>query len=433
MAAEIIGVDKGSPAERAGIRMGDILLSVNGHRVRDVLDYRFYAYDPRLSLMVDRGGEKLTANIHKGEGEELGLNFETYLIDDQKNCSNRCVFCFVDQLPRGMRSTLYVKDDDARLSFLMGNYISLTNLSEEDVDRMIRMRLMPINVSVHATNPALRTLMLGNKRGGESLDYLYRFAEAGLSLNTQIVVCPGLNDGAELERSLRELSALYPSVQSVAVVPVGLSRHRDGLYPLTPVSRDNARDILRIIDERRAKNLEEHGTALCQAADELFLKAGLPVPGEEYYEGYPQLENGVGMMRSMQEELVWALEQYPVLPAPAPFTVATGKAAETFIREMIDLVGQKCDNLECLVQGVENRFFGEMVDVAGLLTGGDVIAALSGRLTGDRLLIPRNMLKQDERLFLDGVSLEQMEGELGCRVQVVELSGEAFLDAILSE
>ena len=302
MAAVITKIDPGSPGEKAGLRVGETLISIGGHPIHDVMDYKFYAYDPRLLLTVEgTEGTRRSVSVHKKEGQDLGLEFETYLMDAQRGCANRCVFCFIDQLPRGMRKSLYFKDDDARLSFLLGNYITMTNLSDEDARRIVRMNISPLNISVHTTDPELRTRMLGNPRGGESLRHLYAFARAGIRIHAQIVCCPGWNDGAALEKTLADLSALYPSVDSVAVVPVGLTRHRAGLTPLTPVDEEKARAILSVIDAQRAKNQKDYGQTIVSAADELYLKAQLPLPGPEYYEGYPQLDNGVVVMSIFEE------------------------------------------------------------------------------------------------------------------------------------
>ncbi len=433
MSAVVTGVKRHSAAFNAGIRPGETLLTVNGKTIRDVLDYQFYTYDAELTVEVCGGGQTRSLFIRKAEGEELGLDFETYLMDEQKSCGNKCIFCFIDQLPCGMRKTLYFKDDDARLSFLMGNYISMTNLSQADVERIIKMRISPLNISVHTTNPELRSRMLGNRRGGQSLECLYRFAGAGLQLQCQIVVCPGWNDGEALRSTLRDLAGLFPSVGCISVVPVGLTRHRQGLEPLEPVNEQRARDILRIVDEAREQNLRDFGDPQCYAADELYLKAHMPLPSEEYYQDYSQLENGVGLMSLFESELREALEEKESLGAQVqPFAVATGKAAAPFMRRMIDLIAQKCDNdFQYEVFAVENEFFGTGVDVAGLVTGGDIIRQLAGNISAGRLFIPQNMLRHGETVFLDDVSLPELEQALGVHVIAVEPDGRAFLQAVL--
>ena len=434
MSAEVTAVEPRSAAQRAGVRAGDLLLRIGGHPVRDVLDYKFYGYDEDPELTYAHGGEERTVRLRKQEGTDPGLTFGTYLMDAQRHCGNKCVFCFIDQLPPGMRESLYFKDDDARLSFLLGNYITLTNLSEEDAQRMIRMRISPLNISVHSTDPALRTTMLGNPRGGESLKYLYAFAEAKLKLHTQIVVCPGLNDGAALEKTLADLSMLYPAVESVAVVPVGLTRHRQHLSVLRPVQAVEAADILRIVDAQRVNNKLNHGEAICCAADELYLKAGLPLPDEAYYEGFRQLENGVGLMTLFELELRAALagEEGP-LPAPAPLALACGMAAGDFMRRMVSLIREKCPALELEVLPVPNVFFGPLVDVSGLVTGGDLITTLQGKVEGKRLLLPQVMLRHGETVFLDDISLTDVQRALHAKPVPVEVDGGAFLDAVLKE
>ena len=400
MAPQITRIDKGSPAHTYGICPGDRLVSIDGHIIRDVLDYKFYGYDSKVKLVLERDGQQMELVIEKAEGEDLGLDFETYLMDRQKGCANKCVFCFIDQLPKGMRQSLYFKDDDARLSFLMGNYITLTNLSDADVQRIIQMRLSPLNVSVHTTDPELRKLMLGNLRGGESLRHLYALAEAGIKLKTQIVCCPGLNDGTQLEKTLADLSGLYPSVESIAVVPVGITAHREGLYPLTPMDREKALAVVDIVEKQRKENLQKYGCAIVCGADELYLKAGLTLPEPEYYEGYSQLENGVGLMALFEEELRAALlVEEENLPAPSPCAVVCGKAAEAFMQRMVDLIRVKCPELDCPVYGVDNDFFGRTVDVTGLVTGRDIGAQLQDKVQGRRLLVPAVMLRDGQDVF----------------------------------
>ena len=436
MSTQIGHVDQGSPAQRARLRPGQWLLRINGHPIHDVLDYKFYSYDSRLELAIreEEGQPERLVRIQKPEGLDLGLDFDTYLMDKQRSCANKCVFCFIDQLPKGMRPTLYFKDDDARMSFLLGNYISMTNLSEEDVERIIAMRVSPLNVSVHTTNPDLRSRMLGNRRGGESLGYLSRFAEAGLKIMCQIVVCPGWNDGEELRRTLDDLMDLHPSVESVAIVPVGLTRYRQGLEPLEPVTKEKARAILDVIDSARERCAQRFGQAFLYASDELYLKAGLPLPPVEYYGDYPQLENGVGMLSLFEQELrgaLWMAED--AMPAPPPFAIATGLAAAPFMERMLDLCRQKCPGLRARVIPVENEFFGPGVDVAGLLTGGDIIRKVRGQLQGEALWLPDCMLRHGETVFLDDVSLEQMEQAIGAPVRVVPVDGGAFYDALFPE
>lgn len=429
MSTQIREIDAGSPAESAGINSGDALVSINKHVISDVLDYKFYSYDSRLRVVIKTGEREHEIQIEKQEGQELGLNFDTYLIDSQRGCSNKCVFCFIDQLPQNMRSTLYFKDDDARMSFLLGNYISMTNLSADDVARIIAMRISPLNISVHTTNPDLRTQMLGNARGGASLKHLAEFADAGLHMNTQIVVCPGLNDGAELSRTLAELASMAPSISSVAVVPVGLTNYREGLAQLRAVTQKDAIDIIRRIDKARENSESEIGDPMVYAADELYLIAGKHYPEPDYYGEYQQLENGIGMMSMFEQELRAALYGEENLPAPAPFTIATGFAAADFMQDMINLIKDKCPSLKCDIIAVENKFFGKSVSVAGLLTGGDIISALQGKIV-NRLLLPECMIKHGETVFLDDVSVGEVEAAVGAEVKIVPVDGGEFFDAI---
>ncbi len=433
MAAKIVHIDPGSPAERCGIRPGELLVSINGNPVRDVLDYKFYSYDPRLVFQLQReDGSLRQVRMKKPEGLDPGIDFESYLMDQAKSCSNRCVFCFIDQLPRGMRRTLYFKDDDARLSFLMGNYISMTNLSQEDVDRMIRMHVSPVNVSVHTTNPELRVKMLRNPKAGEALKIMDRFAAAHITMNCQLVICKGLNDGAELKRSLDDLEKLYPAVQSISVVPFGMTRHREKLYPLQPIQKEDAREIIRITETFAAHCLKAYGTRLAFCGDELYIKAGMPFPDVDYYEEFTQFENGVGMMslfmRQFRRELPW----YEGKTA-RPFCIATGTAAAPFLAKLIDEVKGKCDNLKGQVYTIVNHFFGEGVSVAGLITGQDLIRGLEGKDLGERVLISANMLRDGGDVFLDDYTLKQVSETLGVPVVPVEIDGMALLEQIFEE
>lgn len=428
MCAKIREVERGSPAYRAKIRPGDELVAINGHSISDVLDYKFYAYDAVLSLRL----QNRIVRIRKQEGEDLGLIFESYLMDKAKRCANRCIFCFIDQLPPGMRETLYFKDDDARMSFLMGNYISLTNLSDRDIERMIRMRISPVNVSVQATDPEVRRRMLGNPRAGECLHILKRFAQANLTMNCQIVVCPGVNDGEVLERSLRDLAELAPAVSSVSVVPVGLTRYREGLSPLEPVDAACAQAIIDQVDTLAEECMQRHGTRLIFCADELYIKAGREIPPDSYYEDYPQLENGVGLLALLMEEFACALDQLAGDELIAPFTIATGVSAAPFLTKLIDALEKKCDNVfQWQVVPVPNRFFGESVNVAGLVTGRDLLDTLSGRELGERVLIPEVMLRHGAHVFLDDVSLEEAQAALGVPIVPVPNDGGVLLDRIV--
>ena len=429
MSTIITSIDPGSPAMRAGLRPGQQLLSINGHDVVDVLDYRFYGYDPVSHLMLkNEDGSTQSLTVHKAEGEDLGLNFDTYLMDEMRSCANHCIFCFVDQMPPGMRQTLYFKDDDARLSFLQGNYITLTNLTEREAQRIIDLRISPINVSVHTTDPQLHCTMLGNKDAARSLDYIRAFCRAGIVMNGQIVVCPGWNDGDQLRRTLRDLTEMEFS--SCSLVPVGITKYRKGLARLKPVDAQCAAEILDIAEEFGQENLRRFGTRRFFCADELFLRAGRALPGEDYYEGYRQLENGVGMLRSLESDLLRAMELLDTPPIPSPFTIATGRAAEGFMRHLLNLVRQRCPQVQGKVVGIDNDFFGHTIDVAGLLTLLDLSAQLKAHKPLGRVLIPLHMLRHGEDVFLDDWTVPQLSQALGAPVQVVGIDGYDLCDAV---
>ncbi|WP_283675276.1 DUF512 domain-containing protein [Butyricicoccus sp. Marseille-Q5471] len=433
MASKITLVDQDSPADRAGLRAGQILLSIDGTSIRDVLDYKFYSYDAKLVLKIqDEDGAVCDIPVHKHEGEPLGLTFEHYLMDGMKQCSNKCVFCFIDQLPKGMRETLYVKDDDARMSFLMGNYISMTNLSEADVDRILRMHISPVNISVQTTNPELRVKMLQNKRAGEALQIMNRFAEGGITMNCQLVVCKGLNDGEELRRSLRDLKALYPAVSTISVVPFGMTNHREGLYALEPTTSESAGEVLDIVEPFADECLQELGTRLVWCGDELYLKAGRPLRDTEYYEDFTQFENGIGMLPLFMEEFRLALPDYKGRTA-RPFTIATGQAAAPSLALLLDEAAAKCDNLRGQVVAIRNDFFGQLVSVAGLVTGQDLVKQLKGRELGERVLISANMLRDGGDVFLDDMTPQQVSVELGVPIVPVEIDGADLLCKIFED
>ena len=429
MSTVITSIDPHSPAEKAGITVGEQLLEINGHKIVDVLDYRFYGYDPETVLRLGRDGHVRTVTIRKAEGQDLGLNFPTYLMDEMHRCANHCLFCFVDQMPPNMRPSLYIKDDDERLSFLLGNYTTLTNLSEREAQRIIDLHISPINVSVHATDPQLHCTLLGNKDAERSLEYIKAFCKAGIVMNGQIVVCPGWNDGDALRRTLRDLTDWQFS--SCSLVPVGITKYRKGLAKLRPVDRDCAREIIAIAEEFGQENLRRFGTRRFFCADELFLRAELPLPEEEYYEGYRQLENGVGMLRSLEQEFLSAMKLEEPDAASSPFTIATGVAAASFMRELMDKAKAYFPRLDAKVIAVENDFFGHTIDVTGLLTGQDIAAQLRGRVAGRRVLLTVHMLRHGETVFLDDYTVERLSHELGSPVRIVDADGGDLLDAIL--
>lgn len=416
---KITSVIPGSRAARAGIEPGDELVSINGEEIRDVLDYRFYLADKKTDLSLLRDKTPYTVTIKKGTYDDIGLDFATPLMDEKQSCRNKCVFCFIDQLPRGMRKSLYFKDDDSRLSFLHGNYITMTNMTDRDIDRIVKMRFSPINVSVHTTNPGLRVEMMKNKRAGAVLDYLPKLAAAGIELHCQIVLCRGLNDGAELDRTMRDLAALAPAVNSVSIVPAGLTDHRDGLYPLTPFTPVGCAAVIRQVDDFASECLAAHGSRIFFCADEFYLSAGLPIPDEKYYEGYPQLENGVGMIRSALEDFRLELDAAPDAAPDAPrrtVTVATGVAAEGLMRELARLTVGKYPHLTVNVRRILNDFFGHTVTVSGLLTGQDILRQLTGIPLGDALLIPSSALRAGEDVFLDDMTVADLSTALGVPV-----------------
>lgn len=428
-------VEKRSRAWRAGVRAGDVLCAINGNEITDVLDYRFYLAEEEVTLDLDRAGEHYTVTIAKEEYDDIGLGFETPLMDRKQSCRNKCVFCFIDQLPPGMRETLYFKDDDARLSFLHGNYITMTNLTDRDVDRIIRMRFSPINVSVHTTNPELRVRMMKNPHAGESLRYLSRMAEAGIELHGQIVLCRGLNDGAELDRTMRDLAALYPSMSSVSIVPAGLTRYREHLYPLTPFTAEECGAVLDQIDRVANAHFETYGERLFFAADEFYLGAGRPLPDEAFYEGYPQLENGVGMITSLRTEFTLWQEEAPHLrhPRPRRVSLGTGVAAYPLMCEIAGRMEAAFPHLSVQVHRIVNHFFGEHITVAGLLTAGDIIDQLRGRDLGDALILPAVALRSEGDVFLDDKTPADIERVLGVPVVMSENDGAALAAAILGK
>ena len=433
MAVRIIGVTPRSPAARHGIRPGEQLISINGHPVRDVLDFRFYETEAELTIRVaDASGVERDVSLRKPQYSFLGLEFETYLMDAQRRCRNNCIFCFIDQMPPGLRPSLYFKDDDDRLSFLFGNYITLTNLSQAEVDRIVEMHISPINVSVHTTNPELRVKMMGNRFAGKSLDYLYQLASRGTQLNGQLVLCPGINDGDELRRTLRDLKRLAPAMQSVAAVPVGLTKYRDHLPHLDPYTAETAGAVIDIIESFAAECRKDLGTGFIYASDEFYLLAGRPLPPEDAYDGYPQLENGVGSITLLRTQVMERLEETGAvtLPAPRHISIATGVSAAPLLREIAAAASARCPQLTCTVYGIINDFFGHRITVAGLITGGDLLAQLADRPLGTELLIPNVMLRHEGDLFLDDTKLTDVQQQLGVPVTPVESDGDALLAAI---
>ncbi|MBQ5317636.1 MAG: DUF512 domain-containing protein [Oscillospiraceae bacterium] len=430
MAVEIKSVINNSPVSKFDIKSGDILVSVNGHQIVDVLDYMYYSAEIHTKLCIERNGLQQTFSVTKSEYDDLGLEFETFLMDKKQSCCNKCIFCFIDQMPPNMRETLYFKDDDARLSFLQGNYVTLTNLNQKDIDRIIQMKLS-INVSVHTTNPELRCMMMNNRFAGEKLDYLKQFANAGISMNCQIVLCPGINDGRELERTINDLGNFMPNIQSIAVVPVGLTKYRDGLYPLKLFDKQGAIETIDLIEKFQNEFLEKYGTRLVFPADEFYITAERDFPAEEEYEDYCQYENGVGMMRSFINEFDSAFENAEDNEINECNTsIATGALAYNFICKLIEKTEKKWHNISCKVYKIRNDFFGETITVTGLITGQDLIAQLKNQKLGDTLLITSNMLKSESDLFLDNYSISDVENALNIKIKVIDNDGFALFDAI---
>ena len=430
----IKSIEPGSIAEELGIEKGDVLLSINDQEIEDVFDYHFYVNDEQLVLTIEKpDGEEWELEIEKDYEEDLGIEFEQGLMDEYRSCRNKCIFCFIDQMPGGMRDTLYFKDDDSRLSFLQGNYVTLTNMSDHDIDRIIRYHLEPINISFHTTNPELRCQMLHNRFAGEALRKVDRLYEAGIEMNGQIVLCRGINDGEELERSIRDLAGYLPYLQSVSVVPVGLTRYREGLYPLEPFTPEDARKVLEVVRRWQDELYEKWGTHFIHAGDEWYLLAGEDMPPQERYDGYLQLENGVGMMRLLEDEFREAFEKLPGDEMPREVSVATGKLAYPLICSMAEKLKSRYPGTVIHTYQIENRFFGERITVAGLVTGQDLKEQLSGKKLGKALLLPCNMFRSQEEVFLDDMTLDELKDALQSEIDIVKSSGQDFIDAVLRQ
>lgn len=434
MSVIIDSVTQKSIAEKKRLAPNDILISINQNEINDVLDYDFYAAEAALELVVQKSGGKLKKiKIKKEQYQDIGLNFATYLMDEQRACKNNCVFCFIDQLPKGMRETLYFKDDDDRLSFIFGNYITLTNIPESEIDRIIKMHISPINISVHTTNPQLRVKMMNNRFAGDRLSFLYKLANAGIKLNCQLVLCPGYNDGEELKRSLTDLLALGESISSIACVPVGITKFRECLPTLRPFTKDEAADTIKIIEEFSNEAYAKRNVRVVYPADEFFIRATLPIPDAEYYDEFPQIENGVGIIASQRKEFIDALDLIEESQTHRSATIATGVDAAPYIQVLVDEAKKKWHNLNCKVIAVKNEFFGETITVAGLLTGQDLLARLKNEPLGDELLLPSCMLRSEGDVFLDDMPLDTLKKELDIPIRLCENDGYLLLDAILGK
>ena len=430
----ISSVAPGSIAQEMGIEPGDRLLEVNGKSPEDVFDYRYLMNEEEIPVLIRKAnGEEWELEIEKEYEDDLGIEFENGLMDDYRSCRNKCIFCFIDQLPKGMRSTLYFKDDDSRLSFLQGNYLTLTNMSEHDIDRIIQYKLSPINISFQTMNPELRCKMLHNRFAGEIFDKVKRLKDAGIIMNGQIVLCRGVNDGAELERSIRELTAYMPQLESVSVVPVGLTRYRDGLYPLEPFTKEDACEVLDLIHGWQEKLYKEWGNHFIHAGDEWYILAERPIPEEKTYDGYLQLENGVGMVRLLDEEVAQTLAGMTGDDRKIHRTIATGELAAPFLRKHVESVRKKYPNVDIQVLAIKNEFFGGKITVAGLITGTDLISQLKGKDLGDRLLLTNHMLKSGEPVFLDDVTVDDVQNALQIKVSIVESSGADFVSSLIED
>ena len=431
MSVIIKDIEAGSPASKTKLCAGDTLVSLNGNEIMDVLDYRFYQENTRVTaVIINSAGKLKKIKIKKDEYEELGLVFDTYLMDSKRSCKNKCIFCFIEQLPKGLRESLYFKHDDSRLSFLFGNYITLTNITEHEIERIIKMHISPINISVHTTDPELRVKMMTNKNAGKALEIIHRFNDAGIKMNCQLVLCPEINDGAQLERSLRDLTQLE-TVECIAAVPVGLTKHRDGLPKLVPFNKQTAGDVIDIIDRFGDQCIARYGDRRVYAADEFYLLSEREIPDAEYYGDFLQLENGVGLWALLKQETREALQNAVVSSKPRKISIATGVDASPLIRSVAEQCMKLCPQLECDVYAIKNNFFGERITVAGLVTATDIIDQLGNCELGECLLIPSVMLRQEGDMFLDSITLTELSQRLGVPVIPVENDGYELIEKIL--
>ncbi len=422
-----------SIAHRHGIEAGDMIIEINSHVINDVLDYRFYLTEKHVKIKLHRGAELFDVEISKGEYDDIGLEFETYLMDKKHCCKNKCIFCFIDQMPKGCRDTLYFKDDDSRLSYLMGNYVTLTNLSDEDIDRIIKMRLSPLNISVHTTNPQLRVFMMKNPRAAEIMDVMKRLHDGGISMNGQIVLCRNINDGAELERSMCDLASLYPYMVSVSIVPCGLTDCRDGLYPIEPFDRHSSEAVVRQVESFADECLAKYGERIFYCGDEFYINAGLEFHPSEYYGDFSQLENGVGMITDFTDGFLYELEGRENDGVKRELSAATGKAAYPYIKNALDKLHERFTDTKVHLYEIENDFFGKNITVAGLITGSDLIKQLKGKPLGQRLILPSVMLRSDGDLFLDGISVSELSEALGVPVDITDSTGEGLINTVIGE
>lgn len=434
MSVIINDIEPNSPAARTKISAGDTLVSINGHEIMDVLDYRFYQEDTKIiAEIINAAGKVKKIRIKKDEYEELGLLFDTYLMDSKRSCKNKCIFCFIDQLPKGLRESLYFKDDDSRLSFLFGNYITLTNITEHEIERIISMHISPINISVHTTDPELRVRMMANKNAGNVLQIINRFNDAGIRMNCQLVLCPGINDGAQLERSLRDVTSLE-MMECIAAVPVGLTKHREGLAKLEPFNEQTAGAVLDIIDRFGDECLKKYGARRVYGADEFYLLSKRPIPEAEYYGDFLQLENGVGLWALLRKESSDALNDSDVtITKTRRISLATGVGAAPLLQSIAAACTKKYPSVQCNVYPIKNDFFGELITVSGLVTATDIIKQLKGKDLGEELLIPSSMLRSEGDMFLDSITLEELSNELNVQITPINNDGYDLISAILGD
>jgi len=429
---KVIGIEKGSIAEEVGIEIGDILLEINGKPVKDIFDYRYLINDDYIEMVfIGSDGEEYSAEIEKDFDEDIGLVFEDGIMDEAKSCRNKCIFCFIDQLPPNMRDTLYFKDDDSRLSFLQGNYVTLTNMSDEDLDRIIYYHLSPINISVHATDGEIRKKMLHNRFADRLFSQMEKLADAGIEMNLQIVLCKNINDGKILEKSVRDLSKFIPHAKSLSIVPAGLTKYRNCLFPLEQFTPEDCRYIIGQVEAFQEEFKKTFGTAFVFAADEFYIKGNAEIPPSSAYEDFPQIENGVGMWALMRDEFVEALENAAETPPAMEISVATGAASIELMRYLMGKITEKFPQIKIHVYKIINEFFGEEITVSGLLTGRDIINQLKGKPLGSRLFLPPNLLRSGEECLLDDLTLTDIKEALGVEICTSTHSGEEFVNSIL--
>lgn len=425
-------VIKGSIAEEMEIKAGDLLVSVNGEEIKDILDYKFQIFDENIVVTIEKSnGEEWDLEIEKEDNEDLGIIFEEQLIEKPRSCANKCIFCFMDQLPKNVRDTLVFKDDDFRLSFITGNYVTLTNSGYKDLDRIIKYHLSPINISVHATDGETRKMMLNNKNADKILEYIKYLVDHQISVNAQIVLCPGINDGKILDKTIKDLSKFFPYVQCIAIVPVGLTKYRDGLYPLTTFDKNTASIVIDQVESWQKKFKEKTGSNIVFVADEFYVLANRRIPSYKSYEDFPQLEDGIGMLAKFKHEFDVNIKKLEDIRINKTVSIVTGKLAYKFIKRLTTRLEKKITGLKINVYSIENTFFGPLITVTGLLTGGDIINQLKGKELGERLILSSSMLKDDEDIFLDDIKLKELEKRLNIKTTITSWEGSDFIDKIL--